>query len=81
MKRLHNIVVYIRGSNQRRNIYLRKIEVDFGNISAFMLRMNNDTRWGNTYDMIKSALKNKERLQIYLNATSELKEDALSEQD
>jgi hypothetical protein len=79
--RLHNIIVYIRGSNQRRNSYLREIEIDMKKIPAFMLRLGNDTRWGSTYDMIKSAVKNRERLIIYINQTPELEADQLSNQD
>ncbi len=58
--RLHNIVVYIRGSIQRRNSYLADIEIDMKKVPAFMLRLDNDTCWGSTYDMIKSAIKNRE---------------------
>ena len=50
-------------------------------IPAFMVRLDNDTRWGSTYDMIKSAIKNRERLTIYINQTPELEDDRLSEQD
>ena len=50
-------------------------------VPAFMLRLDNDTRWGSTYDMIKSAIKNRERLTIYMQQTPELEEDKLSDQD
>ena len=79
--RLHNIVIYIRGSIQRRNSYLVDIEIDMKKVPAFMLRLDNDTRWGSTYDMIKSAIKNRERLTIYMQQTPELEEDKLSDQD
>ena len=58
--RLHNVVIYIRGSNQRRNSYLFEIEVDMKKISTFIVHLDNDTQWGNTYDMIKLAIKNRE---------------------
>ena len=49
-------------------------------IPALMV-LNNETRWGSTYDIIKSAIKNRERLTIYMNQTPDLAEDRLSEQD
>lgn len=41
--RIHNIIVYIRGSNQRRNAFLLALEDDIRKEKGFMVRLDNDT--------------------------------------
>lgn len=79
--RLHNIITHIRGSNKRRGEYLTEFEIDCEKIPAFMVHIDNDTRWSSTHNMILSAVKNKERLNYYVSRTSELIDDALSAED
>jgi len=55
--KLHNIVRFIRGSPQRRDRFLAVQTNDLFATEAFMLRLNNDTRWDSTYEMINCALK------------------------
>lgn len=79
--RLHNIVVHIRGSNKRQSEYMTEFEIDCEKIPAFMVHIDNDTRWSSTHDMILSAVKNKERLNYYISRTPELTDDAVSTDD
>jgi len=52
--KLHNICRFIRASPQRCEKFLN---VQLDETDAFMLRLNNDTRWDSTYEMIDRALQ------------------------
>lgn len=79
--KLHNIVVFIRWTPQRRNKYFNQNVNELRDISTFMIVLDNDTRWGSTFDMIDSAIKNRERIDAFIAVTPELADDYLSEQD
>ena len=46
-----------------------------------MVAADNDTHWSSTYDMIKSALREKDRIQAFIQGTPELAKDMLTETD
>ena len=79
--KLHNIVIFIRWSPQRRNKFLDEQLSDLKKVQAFMVAADNDTRWSSTYDMIKSALREKDRIQAFIQGTPELAKDMLTETD
>ena len=42
--RLHNVILYIRASTQRRNTFMMKLEIDMRKLPASMVYLDNDTR-------------------------------------
>jgi hypothetical protein len=67
--RLHNVVLYIRASTQCRNKFMTELEIEMKKLPASMVYLDNDTRWSSTYDMIRSAVKNRARLTWYMQQT------------
>jgi hypothetical protein len=57
--RLHNVILYIRASTQRRNTFMAELEIDMRKLPASRVYLDNDTRWSSTHDMIQSAVKNR----------------------
>jgi hypothetical protein len=50
-------------------------------VPALMVVADNDTRWSSTYDMISTAVKQKERIDAFVTSTRQLEKDKLSDQD
>jgi hypothetical protein len=71
--KLHNIVVFIRRSPQRREAFLRVAQAD-DEFKKFMLKQGNATRWNSVYAMIDRAMKKKEDIQIFVLRSSLEKE-------
>jgi hypothetical protein len=55
--RLHNVILYIRASTQRRNKFMAELEIEMKKLPASMVYLDNDTRWSSTYNMIWSGLR------------------------
>lgn len=79
--KLHNIVMYVRASVQRREAF-ENIKIGRKDVDGLTLQPDNQTRWNSHYHSIERALRLKDRLTIYINQNQEdLKADALSEGD
>jgi hypothetical protein len=62
--KLHNIVIFVRRSSQRREHFLSLSEIDSED-ADFMLVQDNVTRWNSTYLMIDRALKKQSEIDIF----------------
>lgn len=69
--KLHNLVVFIRRSPQRRETWQ---ELQSANESDCQLLQDNSTRWNSVYLMIKRALKFKDRILLFLIHNQDEKE-------
>jgi hypothetical protein len=79
--KLHNIIVFIRSSPQRREAFKRKIT---GNdrVDTLMPILDNSTRWNSTYKSLERAILLKERIILfYYEFRAELQADSLSDND
>jgi hAT family C-terminal dimerisation region len=63
--KLHNIVVFIRRSPQRREAFLR-LAVTGEEYAKLMLIQDNSTRWNSVYSMIDRAMKKQSDVQIFV---------------
>jgi hypothetical protein len=71
--KLHNIVVFIRRSPQRREAFLRVAQAD-DEFKKLMLKQDNATRWNSVYAIIDKAMKKKEDIQVFVLRSSLKKE-------
>jgi hypothetical protein len=65
IEKLHNIVVFIRRSPQRRETFLR-LAITGEEYAKLMLIQNNSTRWNSVYSMIDRAMKKQSDIQIFV---------------
>lgn len=77
--RLHNIVVFIRRSPQRRETFL-KIAGDTDEFRKLMLIQDNATRWNSVYSMIDRAMKKRGDIQLFV-AQSQYEKEAYKRVD
>jgi hypothetical protein len=82
--KLHNLVVFIRASSQRREMFLSFTEADGDTrellllsdkqeeINATMLIRDNDTRWNSCYMMIERALKKRREIELFTSRSERL---------
>ena len=74
----HNIVVWIRGKPQHRSSWKNKRVKKLRNE---LLQADNVTRWDSTWNMLHVFLRQRERIEEYVDAIPELKDDQLTESD
>lgn len=63
--KLHNIVVFIRRSPQRREAFKRLAD-DSHEARNLMLIQDNATRWNSAYSMIERAMKKQQEIQLFV---------------
>jgi hypothetical protein len=79
--KLHNLIVNIRMSPQRREIF-RECKIGDSDIDNLLPILYNSTRWNSTFKSLQRALLLKRRIQLFcLNRQSELDKDILQEAD
>jgi len=77
--KLHYIVNHIRITPQRRELYVSEQAASLCMSPDFMVVMDNATRWNSTYNMIKAALKLRQRIDGYVRLIgAELEEYIIS---
>jgi hypothetical protein len=64
--KLHNIIVWIRRSPQRRGKYEEKVKQLYPECTASSLVHGNETRWGGNYDELVRALDQREALDEFV---------------
>ena len=74
----HNIVLWVRGKPQHRSAWKNKRVKQLRNE---LLQADNATRWGSTWNMLHVFLRQRERIEEYVDAVPELKDDQLTESD
>ena len=77
--KLHNITRYVRYNPQRRAYFLSQQLIEGDN--PLMLKADNDTRWNSTWNMIDSALKQRDRVDAFVAVIPDLVNDALTYHD
>lgn len=71
IKKLHNIVHYIRRSPQRRDAFVKTSEfrraegVDETRLASLQLVADNDTRWNSTFMMVARAIRLRSSIELY----------------
>jgi hAT family C-terminal dimerisation region len=79
--KLHNIIVFIRFSTQRREAF-RDIMTDTKDIDSLMVKLDNSTRWNSTYYSLQRALKIRTRIQQFcIPYALDLRLDLLDDDD
>ena len=74
----HNIVLWVRGKPQHRYAWINnRVET----LRNELLQADNATRWGSTWNMLHVFLRQRERIEEYVNAVPELEDDRLTESD
>ena len=71
--KLHNIVVFIRRSPQRREAFLRMAASE-DEFAKLMLIQDNSTRWNSVYNMINRAMKKQADIQVFVLLSANEKE-------
>jgi hAT family C-terminal dimerisation region len=74
----HNIVLWVRGKPQHRSAWKNKYMKHLRNE---LLQADNVTRWGSTWNMLHVFLRQRERVEEYVDMIPELKDDRLTESD
>ena len=74
----HNIVLWVRGKPQHRYAWINnRVET----LRNELLQADNATCWGSTWNMLHVFLRQRERIEEYVNAVPELEDDRLTESD
>ena len=94
VKKLHNLVRFVRVSSQRRELFEAIARHDVPNLEELlgdtddavdhpelMLVQNNDTRWNSTYLMIERAIKLRPNIEMYLSYLDASRMDSISASD
>jgi len=65
--KLHNIIVWISHSPQRRDRFAERVKQSLGpSTNALSLINRNSTRWGGDYDSLKRALELRDPLEEFI---------------
>lgn len=79
--KLHNLVIFIRGSPQRREAFKRKL-VGNDKVDDLMPILDNPTRWNSTFKSLERALFLRDRIFLFCREfRSELQADNLLDED
>jgi hypothetical protein len=79
--KLHNLIAFIRGSPQRREVFKRKL-VGNREVDNLMPILDNSTRWNSTYQSLERALLLRDRIFLFCREFhSDLEADYLSDKD
>ena len=62
--KLHNLIIFIRGSPQRREVFKRKLVGD-SEVDNLMPILDNSTRWNSTYQSLERALLLRDRIFLF----------------
>jgi hypothetical protein len=81
IRKLHNLIIFVRGSPQRREVFKRKL-VGNSEVNNLMPILDNSTRWNSTYQSLERALLLRDRIFLFCQEfQSDLKADHLLEND
>ncbi|TKA39987.1 hypothetical protein B0A49_13726, partial [Cryomyces minteri] len=73
--KLHNLVVHIMWTSQRRQLFRSK-QQDLQATKLLLLTVNGGIRWNSTHDMIERALQLKDAIDLYVNHAKQVLETA-----
>ncbi|TKA81632.1 hypothetical protein B0A49_01266, partial [Cryomyces minteri] len=73
--KLHNLVVHIMWTPQRRQLFRSK-QQDLQATKLLLLTVNGGIRWNSTHDMIERALQLKDAIDLYVNHAKQVLETA-----
>jgi hypothetical protein len=87
--KLHNIVTFIRHSDQRNQLFKEVQRISYiavenrtSNQQTFDLVTDNDTRWNSTHDMIERAVKLRNAIDTFIQRIrSEWEEESLKQNE